>query len=107
MIDSGEAGIIMSYFLFMSIMLAVSPFFAPDLFNVQSSDFQEISPGIAEAGIFQVVISFINDLVLRFQVLFTISTSGTVIGSIVGIIIGAFTIGAAIVLSRLVAEALP
>lgn len=97
----------MSYILFLSIMLFITPFFAPELFNVDQEQINEINEEFAELPIFQVVLSFINQVVTRFVVLVSISTSGTLVGTIVGIFIFAYSFGFLWALLSLIAEALP
>lgn len=106
MTTTTNTGIVVSYVLFISIMLFIAPFFAPDLFNVSKDKIDEISTS-AEAPIFQAVLTFIAELITRFSILLSISTSGTIIGTIVGIFTGAYTIGFLWALLSLIAEALP
>lgn len=106
MVTSTDTEIIMTYVLFMSIMLFLTPFFAPVLFNVDNTDIGEVTQPV-EAGIFEVVIGFINNLITRFVILINISTSLTWYGTIIGLFIGAYSVGAIMVLLRLIAEALP
>lgn len=88
-------------------MLFFAPFFYPDLFSVTQVQVQEVSDADLDAGIFIIVIGFINDIIGRFSILISISTSGTIIGTIVGIITGTYTVGVIVAVIRIIAEALP
>lgn len=97
----------MSYVLFISIMLFIAPFFAPDLFSVTQDAIREINADVATAPIFQVVLTFIAEVIIRFSILLSITTSGTIIGSIIGIFVFTYSIGFLWALLSLIAEALP
>ncbi len=106
MTTATDTGFIVSYVLFLSIMLFLAPFFQPDLFNVSNSDIEGITT-TADANLVQVIFNFINDVIARFSVLIGISTCGSLVCTIIGIFTGAYSIGAVIVMIRIIAEALP
>jgi hypothetical protein len=97
-----DTGLVISYIIFLSIFIFFAPVLQSDILSIDSIDPEGLSPDV-EAGIFQVVISFINDLINRFSILISISTSNP----IVGIFLGGYTVGFIWALSRLIAEALP
>ena len=74
----------------------------PDALSVTSTEIDEIS-GEVEAGIFEIVVNFINFIVFRLSILLTISSSNIV----VGFVLGGYTVGAFVAIIKLIAEALP
>ncbi len=97
-----EISIIVSYVLFLSIFLFFTPILAPNIISVTQEELQQINQPV-EAGIFEIVIGFINGLIVRFSLLISISTTNLFIG----IIIGAYSAGALVALIKIIAEALP
>jgi len=98
-----EISIVVSYVLFLSIFLFFTPILAPDIISVSNQEIQELNAPLPEANIFVIVLDFIGDMIARFSLLLSISTTNIFIG----IIIGAYSAGALVALIKLIAEALP
>ena len=73
---TGDVGFIVSYVIFISIMLFFTPTFFPNLFNVSNEDIGEIGV-VPEANIFVIVVNFINTLSQNFLILITLNSNKT------------------------------